>query len=112
MSLFINLVYNGNRKAERNGARPPAQLDGLRQPSFSRESSCPVEDEITWWKWVLYGTSLNAEDVMFFIMMSLSKRLVYCQFKYKSICIKLYFAVPEKELIMQNGMLQINVYHI
>lgn len=49
---------------------------------------------------------------MFFIMMSLSKRLVYCQFKHKSICIKLYFAVPEKELIMQNGMLQINVYHI
>lgn len=61
---------------------------------------------------VLYGTSLNADDVMFFIMMSLSKRLVCCQFKYKSICIKLYFAVPEKELIMQNGMLHINVYHI
>ena len=45
-------------------------------------------------------------------MMSLSKRLVYCQFKYRSISIKLYLAVPEKELIMQNGMLQINVYII
>ena len=45
-------------------------------------------------------------------MMRLNKKRVYCQFKYKSISIKLYLWVPEKKLIMHDGMIQINVYHI
>lgn len=50
-SFLIYLVYNGDTKADRNGARLPAWRDHQSASISPGGDSCPLADKIAQWKW-------------------------------------------------------------